>query len=84
VNKTAQKIAGNKAMNKAAFPFLQVTNAASGISNGVVMITIPWLVLDLTGSAAKAGLLAALSSIPGIFVSPIVGGLIDRFRCFRT
>ena len=66
-------------INKAAFPFLQVTNAASGISNGVVMITIPWLVLDLTGSAAKAGLLAALSSIPGIFVSPIVGGLIDRF-----
>ncbi len=64
---------------KAAFPLLQVTNAASGISNGVVMITIPWLVLDLTGSAAKAGLLAALSSVPGIFVSPIVGGLIDRF-----
>ena len=67
------------AINKAAFPFLQVTNAASGISNGVVMITIPWLVLDLTGSAAKAGLLAALSGIPGIFISPIVGGLIDRF-----
>lgn len=45
------------------------------------MIAVPWLVLDLTGSAAKAGLLAALSSIPGIFVSPIVGGLIDRFGC---
>ena len=43
------------------------------------MIAIPWLVLDMTGSAAKAGLLAALSSIPGIFVSPIVGGLVDRF-----
>ena len=42
------------------------------------MITIPWLVLDLTGSAAKAGLLAALSSVPGIFVSPIVGGLIEE------
>ena len=67
------------AINKAAFPLLQVTNAVSGISNGVVMIAVPWLVLDLTGSAAKAGLLAALSSIPGIFVSPIVGGLIDRF-----
>jgi len=60
VIKTAEKFT----INKAAFPFLQVTNAASGISNGVVMITIPWLVLDLTGSAAKAGLLAALSSIP--------------------
>jgi len=51
----------------------------SGISNGVVMITVPWIVLELTGSAAKAGLLAALSSLPGIVVSPVVGGLIDRF-----
>jgi MFS family permease len=65
--------------NKRAFGLLQVTNAVSGISNGVVMITVPWIVLELTGSAAKAGLLAALSSLPGIFVSPVVGGLIDRF-----
>ena len=43
------------------------------------MITVPWIVLELTGSAAKAGLLAALSSLPGIVVSPVVGGLIDRF-----
>jgi hypothetical protein len=46
--------------NKRAFGLLQVTNAVSGISNGVVMITVPWIVLELTGSAAKAGLLAAL------------------------
>lgn len=51
----------------------------SGISNGVVMITVPWIVLESTGSAAKAGLLAALSSLPGVVVSPVVGGLIDRF-----
>ena len=56
-----------------------MTNAVSGISNGVVLITVPWIVLELTGSAAKAGLLAALSSLPGIVVSPVVGGLIDRF-----
>ena len=43
------------------------------------MITVPWIVLESTGSAAKAGLLAALSSLPGIVVSPVVGGLIDRF-----
>ena len=66
-------------MNKRAFGLLQVTNALSGVSNGVVMITVPWIVLELTGSAAKAGLLAALSSLPGIVVSPVVGGLIDRF-----
>ena len=65
--------------NKRAFGLLQLTNAVSGISNGVVMITVPWIVLELTGSAAKAGLLAALSSLPGIVVSPVVGGLIDRF-----
>ena len=66
-------------MNKRAFGLLQATNALSGVSNGVVMITVPWIVLELTGSAAKAGLLAALSSLPGIVVSPVVGGLIDRF-----
>ena len=42
------------------------------------MITVPWLVLERTDSPARAGLLAALVSLPGIFVSPIVGGLIDR------
>ncbi|NCZ91566.1 MAG: MFS transporter, partial [Actinobacteria bacterium] len=42
------------------------------------MITVPWIVLEETGSAGRAGLLAALVSIPGVVVSPIVGGLIDR------
>ena len=65
-------------MNKRAFGLLQVTNALSGVSNGVVMITVPWLVLERTGSPAQAGLLAALVSLPGIFVSPVIGGLIDR------
>jgi MFS family permease len=57
---------------------LQLANVVSGVSNGVVMITVPWIVLEKTGSAGRAGLLAALVSIPGIVVSPIVGGLIDR------
>jgi DHA3 family macrolide efflux protein-like MFS transporter len=64
--------------SRAAFPLLQLANVVSGVSNGVVMITVPWIVLEETGSAGRAGLLAALVSIPGIVVSPIVGGLIDR------
>ena len=64
--------------SRAAFPLLQFANVVSGVSNGVVMITVPWIVLEKTGSAGRAGLLAALVSIPGIVVSPIVGGLIDR------
>lgn len=65
-------------LQRSAFVRLQVANVSSGVANGVVMITVPWLVLERTDSPARAGLLAALVSLPGIFVSPIVGGLIDR------
>ena len=65
-------------LQRSAFVRLQVANVSSGIANGVVMIAVPWLVLERTDSPARAGLLAALVSLPGIFISPIVGGLIDR------
>lgn len=68
----------SEVLQRSAFARLQIANITSGIANGVVMITVPWLVLERTGSPARAGLLAALVSLPGIFVSPVVGGLIDR------
>jgi len=68
----------SEVLQRSAFARLQAANISSGIANGVVMITVPWLVLERTGSPARAGLLAALVSLPGIFVSPVVGGLIDR------
>jgi MFS family permease len=58
---------------------LQAANAASGLANAIVMITIPWLVLERTGSATAAGLVVAAASLPGIVVSPLVGIAIDRF-----
>ena len=65
---------------KRLLPFVlhQVSNVASGVGNGVVLIVIPWLVLDRTGSAIAAGTVAAMSALPGIFVSPLVGVVIDR------
>ena len=57
---------------------LEAANGASGVANAVVMITIPWLVLEQTGSAASAGLVVALASLPGIVVAPLVGYAIDR------
>ena len=60
------------------FALHQLSNVASGVGNGVVLIVIPWLVLDRTGSAAAAGIVAALSALPGIFVSPLIGVVIDR------
>lgn len=68
----------SQVLQRSAFARLEAANIASGVANGVVMITVPWLVLERTGSPARAGLLAALVSLPGIFVSPVVGGLIDR------
>jgi MFS family permease len=58
---------------------LESANGASGIANAIVMIVIPWLVLQRTGSAASAGLVVAAASLPGIVVAPLVGAAIDRF-----
>ena len=42
----------------------------------MVFIALPWLALEITGSAASAGALVALTSIPGIFFGPILGTLL--------
>jgi MFS family permease len=42
------------------------------------MITIPWLILEETGSPAFAGLVAAISALPGLIISPIGGWLVDH------
>ena len=58
---------------------LEAANLASGVGNAIVMLTIPWLVLERTGSAASAGLVAAASALPAVVVAPLVGWLVDRF-----
>ena len=65
---------------KRSLPFvlLQTSNIASGIGNGIVMIAVPWLVLELTDSPSAAGLLGALAGLPGIVVSPFLGTMIER------
>jgi MFS family permease len=57
---------------------LQVANLLGGVANATVAVLVPWLVLETTGSAASAGIVAAVAGIPGIFVSPFVGALVDR------
>ena len=41
-----------------------------------VLIVIPWLVLETTGSSANAGVVLGISGFPVIVTSPIIGGLI--------
>jgi MFS family permease len=58
---------------------LEGANALSGLSNAIAIITVPWLIFERTGSATQAGLVVAVSSIPGIIISPFVGALIDHY-----
>ena len=69
----------NHGMSKSTPVFLhQLSNFVSGLGNSIVIITIPWLILQETGSPAFAGLVAAISSLPGLFISPIGGWLVDH------
>ena len=58
---------------------LEGANALSGLSNAIAIITVPWLIFERTGSATQAGIVVALSAVPGIFISPFVGALIDHY-----
>lgn len=56
----------------------QISNFASVLGNSIVIITIPWLVLEETNSPAFAGLVAAVSALPGLLISPLGGWLVDH------
>ena len=44
--------------------------------NSAVHISIPWLVLEITGSSANAGVVLGISGFSVIFTAPLIGGLI--------
>jgi MFS family permease len=57
---------------------LQLSNFASGLGNSIVMITIPWLILERTDSPAFAGVVVAVSALPGLLISPVGGWMVDH------
>lgn len=62
----------------APYLLVELSNITSVIATSMVFIALPWLALEITGSAASAGALVALTSIPGLFFGPVLGTLIDR------
>jgi len=54
---------------------LEGATLLSGTGNGVAFVALPWLVLERTGSAAAAGLIAAATALP-LAVSGLVSGTI--------
>lgn len=61
------------------FVLLELANFAGFFSGSMVFMLYPWLSLNVTGSSASAGLVVALTSLPGLLISPLIGSVIDRF-----
>ena len=56
----------------------------SSVGTGVSRLAFPLLVLDLTRSAAQAGLVGALEALPYVLLSLPAGALIDRWNRKRV
>jgi MFS family permease len=63
---------------------LELATLLSGAGNGAAMVVLPWIVLELTGSAGAAGLLAAATAIPLLGASLVSGTVVDTLGRRRT
>ncbi len=66
------------------FLLLEAATLVSSTGNGVAMVALPWLALELTGSATSAGLVAAAAALPLIVSSLVAGTVVDLFGRRRT
>lgn len=66
------------------FVALEAATLLAAAGNGVAMVAFPWVVLDLTGSATDAGLVAAVASLPLVLSAFASGTIVDRIGRRRT
>lgn len=71
--------AGQPPIDRAPVYALLSANAISAIGNMLTTITIPWLVLEMTGSAVRTGISGIFAGLPLTIVGIIGGTLVDRF-----
>ena len=53
--------------------FLESSTLISAVGNGVMLVALPWLVIEQTGSAGAAGLVSAAALLP-LLVSSVFAG----------
>ncbi len=61
----------------AAFAFL-AGNGVSLVGNTLVMVALPWFVLETTGSAARTGVIGMTAAIPALIAGIFGGVVVDR------
>ncbi|MET8012268.1 MFS transporter [Streptomyces sp. NPDC005271] len=59
-------------------------NTVSIAGNSLTLLAVPWFVLETTGSAARAGLVAFCATLPVIVAAVAGGPVIDRLGRRRT
>jgi MFS family permease len=59
------------------FVLTQIASILSIIAGSMMFLTMPWLTIELTGSATMAGLVIAVTAVPGLLLSPFMGSLVD-------
>jgi MFS family permease len=63
---------------------LEGATFVSGVGNGITSVALPWLVLERTGSAATAGVVAAATAVPLVLVALFSGTVVDLVGRRRT
>lgn len=65
-------------VRRAPIQALLLGSFVSLVGNGVAALAIPWYVLQRTGSAEAAGLIAAVAVLPTVLAGALGGALVDR------
>jgi MFS family permease len=68
-----------RALRRPSFAAWSVANLVSNIGTWLQIVAQNVLVLQLTGSAALAGVCATASAAPALVLAPVGGALVDRF-----
>ena len=63
---------------------LLAANGLSMLGSVLTYVALPWFVLEITGSASRAGVTGAMVILPSFLVGLFGGALIDRFGYRRT
>lgn len=66
------------------FVLLEAATILSGAGNGIALVVLPWLVLERTGNAGAAGLVAAATAVPLLASSLFSGTIVDTVGRRRT
>ncbi len=69
---------------RAPLLLLEAATLLSATGNGVAVVALPWLVLERTGSATAAGVVAAAGGLPLLLSSLISGTVVDQLGRRRT